>query len=199
MLKLKCFWPFLFPSAIQGGSSIIGDLFGACAWVYINQKIFNEFRHNRLIQIPTQRSEHSMIVRKTREKLEQKLKRGTFPEEIAEAAGLPVQDVTIVLENEAFPVSIFQGCNENGTPLIDILHDKISNEPELQSFELWERLKKLTRKERFIIYSYLWKEETLEEIGRKLGTNRESIRLIFLKALKKLKKNGFFILKTDKV
>lgn len=159
--------------------------FGVCAGIYIKQTIFKEFRSNRLIMFPPNRTQHFITVRKTREKLEQKLKREPFPEEIAEAAGLTVNDVKTVLENEALPVSIFQKDEDDERPFIDVLQDSdIKSDPELQSFELREKMQKLSRKERFIIHSYLWKEETLEEIGRKLGTNRESIRLIILKELK---------------
>lgn len=164
--------------------------FGTCAWVYIKQYIFNEFRKNRLIQFPAQRLQHLLKIGRAREKLVQKLKRVPVPEEIADETGLPIEDVSTVLENESIPVSIFQESNNGGRPLIEALNDDVfEDEPELQNFEIKERLSKLSQKERTIIYLYLWNELTFEEIGQRFGKNRETIRLCIKKVLKKLKKN----------
>lgn len=164
--------------------------FGVCAGLYIKQSIFKEFRSMKFIKLSSNRAIDSFTVRKIRERLEQKLKREPFLEEIAEEAKFSIAEVEMVLKNESEPVSIYHKASEEGAPLIDTLQPvSREDEPELQSFELQERLQKLSKKERLIIHCYLWEEETLEEIGRKLGSNRETVRLSIKKVVKKLKKS----------
>lgn len=166
--------------------------FSNVATYFIRSAICNEFRTSRLIYLPHNRGQHSNTVRKCRIQLEQQLKRLPTIEELSNATGLSIDDINVILENESAILSIYQQIdNEPGISLIETLPaDPDQEEQELESYELQERIKKLTEKERQIIYSHFWKGKSLVEIGHKLGISAQYTKQLLLKALDKLKKNG---------
>jgi RNA polymerase primary sigma factor len=136
-------------------------------------------------------------LRTTAKKLLHELGREPSPEEIAEAAGVGLEEARRVLDMGRQPMSLDRPIGESeDASFSEFVEDESTQSPtqsttnELLKDKIESLLKTLTYREREIIrlrygltdgYTY-----TLEEVGRIFRVTRERVRQIEAKAVKKL-------------
>ena len=152
---------------------------------------------SRTIRIPVHMVETMSKVRNISRKLLQELGREPTIEEVARAAGTPIDETRRVLAMSRYPISLDRPVgNSEDSQFGDLLPDGAAENPvsgaaqEMLRNQIDKVLKTLSYREREIIklryglgdgYSY-----TLEEVGQIFKVTRERIRQIEAKAVRKL-------------
>jgi RNA polymerase primary sigma factor len=170
-------------------------------WIraYIARALFEQ---GRTVRVPTYLTEITGRVRRAYQHLQSTYERAPTPAEVAEAVGLSVDKVRVVLELNQQVVSLEDlGRNypDATPPLRVVLHSTIppsaSPVEATSKQDLTERLQQLlsvlTPRERRIIMLRFGlggeAEHTLEEIGKQFDLSRERIRQIERVAMQKLR------------
>ena len=175
-----------------------GYKFSTYATWWIRQAITRAIADQaRTIRIPVHMIETMSKLRKINKQLIQSLHREPTVDELANEAGLSVQETRRILKISKHPISLDRPIGDSeDSNFGDFIEDKSVESPvSLASYEMLKDkieqvLNTLTFREREIIklryglgdgYTY-----TLEEVGRKFKVTRERVRQIEAKALRKL-------------
>jgi RNA polymerase primary sigma factor len=175
-----------------------GFKFSTYATWWIRQAITRAIADQaRTIRIPVHMIDVLSKLRTTAKKLLHELGREPLPEEIAEAAGVPLEEARRVLEMGRQPMSLDRPVGESEDASfsefvedVGVASPTTSTTHGLLRDKIDSLLKTLTYREREIIrlrygltdgYTY-----TLEEVGRIFRVTRERVRQIEAKAVKKL-------------
>jgi RNA polymerase primary sigma factor len=175
-----------------------GFKFSTYATWWIRQAITRAIADQaRTIRIPVHMIDVLSKLRTTAKKLLHELGREPSPEEIAEAAGIGLEEARRVLDMGRQPMSLDRPIGESeDASFSEFVEDESTQSPtqsttnELLKDKIESLLKTLTYREREIIrlrygltdgYTY-----TLEEVGRIFRVTRERVRQIEAKAVKKL-------------
>jgi len=175
-----------------------GYKFSTYATWWIRQAITRAIADQaRTIRIPVHMIETMSKLRRVSRNLVQDLGREPTVEELAEAAGVPVDEARRVLRISKHPVSLDRPVGEGDDSYFgDFIPDESTDSPvttaaqEMLKDKIDVVLKTLTYREREIIklryglgdgYTY-----TLEEVGRIFKVTRERVRQIEAKAVRKL-------------
>ena len=177
-----------------------GYKFSTYAFWWIRQSMTRAIAcQSRTIRLPVHLSERLATVRKVSLELAHKL--GAMPsrQEIAEAIGMPVQELDSLLRQALTTSSLDAPINadEGRSFLGDLIADNSSEEPldqverGMHQEQLGRWLDHLTDQEREVLglrFGLDGRERhTLAEIGRQLDVSRERVRQVELKALRKLR------------
>lgn len=177
-----------------------GYKFSTYAFWWIRQSMTRAIAcQSRTIRLPVHLSERLATVRKVSLELAHKL--GAMPsrQEIAEAIGMPVQELDALLRQALTTSSLDAPINadEGRSFLGDLIADSSSEEPldqverGMHQEQLGRWLDHLTDQEREVLglrFGLDGRERhTLAEIGRQLDVSRERVRQVELKALRKLR------------
>ena len=177
-----------------------GYKFSTYAFWWIRQSMTRAIAcQSRTIRLPVHLSERLATVRKVSLELAHKL--GAMPsrQEIAEAIGMPVQELDSLLRQALTTSSLDAPINadEGRSFLGDLIADSSSEEPldqverGMHQEQLGRWLDHLTDQEREVLglrFGLDGRERhTLAEIGRELDVSRERVRQVELKALRKLR------------
>ncbi len=177
-----------------------GYKFSTYATWWIRQAITRAIADQaRTIRIPVHMIESINKINRTTRRLQQKLGRDPYPEEIAEVLDMPVEKVKSVLSIAKEPVSLdkpISNDNEDSV-LSDFIPDRTTISPErlaertMLKKQVDEVLKTLTTREERVIRLRFGIDDgyhrTLEEVGKIFQVTRERVRQIEEKALKKLR------------
>ena len=175
-----------------------GFKFSTYATWWIRQAITRAIADQaRTIRIPVHMIDVLSRLRKMQKTLLQELRREPTTEEVAERAGLSIEDVKRVLDIGRHPVSLDRPVGESeDCSFGEFVEDQTSDNPiknannSILRDRIERLLKTLTYREREIIrlryglgdgYTY-----TLEEVGRIFKVTRERVRQIEAKAVRKL-------------
>ena len=175
-----------------------GFKFSTYATWWIRQAITRAIADQaRTIRIPVHMIDVLSKLRTTAKKLLHELGREPSPEEVAEVAGVPVEEARRVIEMGRQPMSLDRPVGESEDASFSEFVEDVSVASPTQSTthgllrdRIESLLKTLTYREREIIrlrygltdgYTY-----TLEEVGRIFRVTRERVRQIEAKAVKKL-------------
>jgi RNA polymerase primary sigma factor len=175
-----------------------GFKFSTYATWWIRQAITRAIADQaRTIRIPVHMIDVLSKLRTTAKKLLHELGREPLPEEIAEAAGVPLEEARRVLEMGRQPMSLDRPVGESEDASfsefvedVGVASPTTSTTHGLLRDKIESLLKTLTYREREIVrlrygltdgYTY-----TLEEVGRIFRVTRERVRQIEAKAVKKL-------------
>jgi RNA polymerase primary sigma factor len=175
-----------------------GFKFSTYATWWIRQAITRAIADQaRTIRIPVHMIDVLSKLRTMAKKLLHELGREPFPEEIAEAAGVPLEEARRVLEMGRQPMSLDRPVGESEDASfsefvedVGVASPTTSTTHGLLRDKIESLLKTLTYREREIVrlrygltdgYTY-----TLEEVGRIFRVTRERVRQIEAKAVKKL-------------
>ena len=175
-----------------------GFKFSTYATWWIRQAITRAIADQaRTIRIPVHMIDVLSKLRTTSKKLLHELGREPSPEEVAEVAGVPVEEARRVIEMGRQPMSLDRPVGESEDASFSEFVEDVSVASPTQSTthgllrdRIESLLKTLTYREREIIrlrygltdgYTY-----TLEEVGRIFRVTRERVRQIEAKAVKKL-------------
>ena len=177
-----------------------GYKFSTYAFWWIRQSMTRAIAcQSRTIRLPVHLSERLATVRKVSLDLAHKL--GAMPsrQEIAEAIGMPLQELDALLRQALTTSSLDAPINadEGRSFLGDLIADNSSEEPldqverGMHQEQLGRWLDHLTDQEREVLglrFGLDGRERhTLAEIGRQLDVSRERVRQVELKALRKLR------------
>jgi RNA polymerase primary sigma factor len=177
-----------------------GYKFSTYAFWWIRQSMTRAIAcQSRTIRLPVHLSERLATVRKVSLDLAHKL--GAMPsrQEIAEAIGMPVEELDSLLRQALTTSSLDAPINadEGRSFLGDLIADSNSEEPleqverGMHQEQLSRWLGQLTDQEREVLGLRFGldgqERHTLAEIGRQLDVSRERVRQVELKALRKLR------------
>lgn len=177
-----------------------GYKFSTYAFWWIRQSMTRAIAcQSRTIRLPVHLSERLATVRKVSLDLAHKL--GAMPsrQEIAEAIGMPLQELDVLLRQALTTSSLDAPINadEGRSFLGDLIADNSLEEPldqverGMHQEQLGRWLDHLTEQEREVLglrFGLDGRERhTLAEIGRQLDVSRERVRQVELKALRKLR------------
>jgi RNA polymerase primary sigma factor len=150
----------------------------------------------KTIRIPTHVGERQHKLACAARTLAPALGREPSLEELAEATGLPFEDVRQALDCAEVSASLNQAVSPDGaTELADSLADPAAADPveEAERSLLRQtvrcRLERLPERERLIVerrFGLQGEPQTLETVGRELGLTRERVRQLQVQALKQL-------------
>ncbi|MGB4703688.1 MAG: RNA polymerase sigma factor RpoD [Candidatus Saccharicenans sp.] len=175
-----------------------GFKFSTYATWWIKQSITRAIADQaRTIRIPVHMVETINRLKKIHQELVQKTGREPTVQEIAEAARMPVQKVTKILQDSQDLLSLDSPIGDDEESFLkDFVRDVYSPSPadiviraNLKE-QITRALNSLTEREATVIKMRFGigdgQEHTLEEIGQKLKVTRERVRQIETKALRKL-------------
>jgi RNA polymerase primary sigma factor len=175
-----------------------GYKFSTYATWWIRQAITRAIAdHARTIRIPVHMIETMSKLRNISKRLVQEMGREPTIEEIANEAGMTVNEARRVMKISRHPISLDRPVGESEDSYFgDFIEDETADSPvesagtEMLKDRIEEVLKTLTYREREIIklrygigdgYTY-----TLEEVGRIFKVTRERVRQVEAKAIRKL-------------
>jgi RNA polymerase primary sigma factor len=176
-----------------------GTHFGTYATWWIRQAVSRAAgEQSRLIHLPEHVATRLRKVRRVAAQLSQENGLDPLPEQIAEAAGMPIEEVDDLLHVTEQPVSLDSPADaDNRYSLADTLEDRSSQAPaeiasrHMVGEELHRALSTLTSRERAVVSLRYGigdgRSRTLLEVGRELGISRERVRQLEMVALMKLR------------
>ncbi len=176
-----------------------GTHFGTYATWWIRQAVSRAAgEQSRLIHLPEHVATRLRKVRRVAAQISQESGLDPLPEQIAEAAGMPLEEVDDLLHVTEQPVSLDAPADtENRYSLADTLEDRSSQAPadiasrHLVGEELHRALSTLTSRERAVVTLRYGigdgRSRTLLEVGRELNISRERVRQLEMVALMKLR------------
>jgi RNA polymerase primary sigma factor len=176
-----------------------GCHFGTYATWWIRQAISRAAgEQSRLIHLPEHVATRLRKVRRVAAQLSQENGGDPLPEQIAEAAGMPLAEVDDLLHVTEQPISLDAPADvDNRLALSDTLEDPGVQAPaeiasqHLVGEELHRALSQLTARERSVIILRYGigdgRSRTLLEVGKELGISRERVRQLEMVALAKLR------------
>lgn len=158
-------------------------------------------QHSGVIRVPTHTGEKMRKVLATQNRLAQELERAPTEAEIAESAGLTVEQVRKLLDLVPETCSLDAPTGEDGdTSLGGLLRDSTVEAPEKevvrQELEttMQTLLDQLPERQRKLVSMRFGLEDgvchSLDEIGREFGVSRERARQIEGQAMEKLRQMG---------
>ena len=176
-----------------------GCHFGTYATWWIRQAISRAAgEQSRLIHLPEHVATRLRKVRRIASQLSQENGGDPLPDQIAEAAGMPIEEVDDLLHVTEQPVSLDAPADtDNRLSLSDTLEDPGIQAPadiasrHLLGEELHRALNQLTARERSVVILRYGigdgRSRTLLEVGKELGISRERVRQLEMVALAKLR------------
>jgi RNA polymerase primary sigma factor len=176
-----------------------GCHFGTYATWWIRQAISRAAgEQSRLIHLPEHVATRLRKVRRVASQLSQENGGDPLTDQIAEAAGMPAEEVDDLLHVTEQPVSLDAPADtDNRLSLADTLEDPGIQAPadiasrHLLGEELHRALSQLTPRERSVVILRYGigdgRSRTLLEVGKELGISRERVRQLEMVALAKLR------------
>jgi RNA polymerase primary sigma factor len=176
-----------------------GCHFGTYATWWIRQAISRAAgEQSRLIHLPEHVATRLRKVRRVASQLSQENGGDPLPEQIAGAAGMPIEEVDDLLHVTEQPISLDAPADvDNRLSLSDTLEDPGIQAPaeiasqHLLGEELHRALSQLTARERSVVILRYGigdgRSRTLLEVGKELSISRERVRQLEMVALAKLR------------
>ena len=157
-------------------------------------------RHRSLVSIPSCQIKRIRRVQDAQRRLEGALGREAGRDELARELRLTIAKIDGILQNRGQGVSIDERSGRGSDrPLVDLLQDRREPDPEQRVIRNESRtrvrlaLRALDERE-WIVLAHRFglggqESLTLSQIGRRLNLSREAIRLIEVKALRRLRRS----------
>lgn len=146
-------------------------------------------RDDGSVKVSRSLKETANRIRRTKDELAKTLGRQPQVSEIAEALGIPPEEVVFAQEALREPASIHETVYENdGDPIT--LMDQISDESEQKWFDqlaLKEAITTLSKREQLIVYLRYFKDQTQAEVAQRLGISQVQVSRLEKKILKQIK------------
>lgn len=175
--------------AAQNYDESTGYQFSTYAVPMIMGEIKRYLRDDGMIKISRKIKENAIKIRYAKDKLAKK--KGQEPSllEISEDTGISVEDIVEALDAVVPHESLYAQTNDDGGYVLDTIADKTSSEDAINDKILVkDMLQSLDKRSRQVIILRYFKEETQQQIAKKLGISQVQVSRIEKKILQSLRK-----------
>lgn len=176
-----------FLKAVRGFDLGYGTQFSTYAVPKIAGEIRRYLRDNGAIKVGRSIREQGLIVYNARERLQSRLGREPVLSELAEEAGLSVEEVAAA-ELAAAPPDSLQQENADGLTLESTLSDGGSEEQLLEHIALRSAVEELPEQEKMTILLRFFRGFTQQQCARVLGVSQVQISRLEKRAIEKLRR-----------
>ena len=150
-------------------------------------------RDNSSIRVSRSMRDTAYKVMQAREKLMAESQREPTVEQIAQALGIPREDVVFAMDAIVEPVSLYDPIYEHGGDAICVMDqvrdNKNTDESWLEHIALKEALKRLGERERHILALRFYEGKTQMEVSNEVGISQAQVSRLEKNALNTIRKN----------
>ena len=150
-------------------------------------------RDNSTIRVSRSMRDTAYKVMQAREKLMAENQREPTVEQIAQALGIPREDVVFAMDAIVEPVSLYDPIYEHGGDAICVMDqvkdNKNTDESWLEHIALKEALKRLGERERHILALRFYEGKTQMEVSNEVGISQAQVSRLEKNALNTIRKN----------
>ncbi len=150
-------------------------------------------RDNSSIRVSRSMRDTAYKVMQAREKLMAESQREPTVEQIAQALGIPREDVVFAMDAIVEPVSLYDPIYEHGGDAICVMDQvkdsKNTDESWLEHIALKEALKRLGERERHILALRFYEGKTQMEVSNEVGISQAQVSRLEKNALNTIRKN----------
>ena len=150
-------------------------------------------RDNSSIRVSRSMRDTAYKVMQAREKLMAETQREPTVEQIAQALGIPREDVVFAMDAIVEPVSLYDPIYEHGGDAICVMDqvrdNKNTDESWLEHIALKEAMKRLGERERHILALRFYEGKTQMEVSNEVGISQAQVSRLEKSALNTIRKN----------
>lgn len=176
-----------FLKAVEGFDEEYGTQFSTYAVPKISGEIRRFLRDDGAIKVSRTIKEQALVIRNSRNALEQKLGRAPTVSELAEATGMSSEDIAMVETATCPTESLQRETGEDGFTLEQVLGDYQAEERVLEHVSLREALRKLPEKELQVISLRFYHGMTQDAAARVVGVSQVQVSRLEKRAIEKLR------------
>ena len=174
-----------FLKAVEGFDEEYGTQFSTYAVPKISGEIRRFLRDDGAIKVSRTIKEQALVIRNSRNALEQKLGRAPTVSELAEATGMSSEDIAMVETATCPTESLQRETGEDGFTLEQVLGDYQAEERVLEHVSLREALRKLPEKELQVISLRFYHGMTQDAAARVVGVSQVQVSRLEKRAIEK--------------
>jgi RNA polymerase sporulation-specific sigma factor len=178
-----------FLKAIEGYDESFGTRFSTYAVPKIAGEIRRFLRDDGAVKVSRSLKERAIVIRQSRERLNQRLGREPLISEISEETGFSPEDIASAEIAVEPPDSLQRENAEGGFTLEGMLGIDGMEEEVVESIALKEAISTLPEKERMLIYLRFYKGLTQDKTAKILGVSQVQVSRMEKKAIDYLKKS----------
>lgn len=176
-----------FLKAIEGFDEAYGTQFSTYAVPKISGEIRRFLRDDGAIKVSRTIKEQAVTIRTARNDLEQRLGRAPTLSEIAEATGIPPEDIAVAETATGPTESLQRESGDGGFTLENVLGDYGEEERVIEQVSLKEAIKKLPEKEQQVISLRYYHGLTQDKASRVVGVSQVQVSRLEKRAIEKLR------------
>ena len=176
-----------FLKAVEGFDEEYGTQFSTYAVPKISGEIRRFLRDDGVIKVSRTIKEQAVLIRNSRNALEQKLGRAPTVSELAEVTGMSPEDIAMVETATCPTESLHRETGEDGFTLEQVLGDYQAEERVLEHVSLREALRKLPEKELQVISLRFYHGMTQDAAARVVGVSQVQVSRLEKRAIEKLR------------
>ena len=176
-----------FLKAVEGFDEEYGTQFSTYAVPKISGEIRRFLRDDGVIKVSRTIKEQAVVIRNSRNALEQKLGRAPTVSELAEVTGMSPEDIAMVETATCPAESLQRETGEDGFTLEQVLGDYQAEERVLEHVSLREALRRLPEKELQVISLRFYHGMTQDAAARVVGVSQVQVSRLEKRAIEKLR------------
>ena len=150
-------------------------------------------RDNSSIRVSRSMRDTAYKVMQAREKLMAEAQREPTVEQIAEALGIPREDVVFAMDAIVEPVSLYDPIYDHGGDALCVMDqvrdNRNTDEQWLEHIALREAIKRLGERERHILALRFYEGKTQMEVSNEVGISQAQVSRLEKNALNTIRKN----------
>ena len=176
-----------FLKAVDGFDEEYGTQFSTYAVPKISGEIRRFLRDDGMIKVSRTIKEQAVLIRNSRNALEQKLGREPTLSELSDMTGMSVEDIAMVETATCPTESLQRETGEDGFTLEQVLGDYQAEERVLEQVSLREAMGKLPEKELQVISLRFYHGMTQDAASRVIGVSQVQVSRLEKRAIEKLR------------
>jgi RNA polymerase sporulation-specific sigma factor len=176
-----------FLKAVDGFDEEYGTQFSTYAVPKISGEIRRFLRDDGMIKVSRTIKEQAVLIRNSRNTLEQKLGREPTLSELSDMTGMSVEDIAMVETATCPTESLQRETGEDGFTLEQVLGDYQAEERVLEQVSLREAMGKLPEKELQVISLRFYHGMTQDAASRVIGVSQVQVSRLEKRAIEKLR------------
>ena len=176
-----------FLKAVEGFDEEYGTQFSTYAVPKISGEIRRFLRDDGVIKVSRTIKEQAVVIRNSRNELEQKLGRAPTVSELAEVTEMSPEDIAMVETATCPTESLQRETGEEGFTLEQVLGDYQAEERVLEYVSLREAMRKLPEKELQVLSLRFYHGMTQDAASRVIGVSQVQVSRLEKRAIEKLR------------